>query len=248
LAFAVEFNPDPWIGRSRELISIANNSSSVVSLYAESYSDILRDELDEDFFRLNEYVANGDIAGLIEFLESIGEEKLYKLINIAQKSLEKALKRSGIIRFLRSLYRTYPWFPEFRDLHSILIYLSCVLRLAYLYTGNKWARIASILSYAGTEILRIENDIEAARVALYYYSGLLFLLNDNHVKGLALLGWGLRKVLKIKPINKVNPSEKPDVWKAVIEVNYDLDIGPLVDGRLLDKIGFFDYIDKITRQ
>ncbi len=247
-AAEVGFNPTPWMTRqSNVLINLASSSPKIIDEYAEELGEILGSDKRELFDSLQVAIVKGNIESIIEILEGVSDEELYELVDRASSSIDKALKRMSIVRTLMGLHRQYRWVPFIRDPVLALYYLSCLLRLAYLYTGNRIARDASIITYAGAKIIRIirENLREAAKSSMYYYSGARLYLNGYREEGLSLIGWGLKEHLIIKPVeSRKNVIEDPRVWSSTLYVNYYTELAPLVDGKLLESWGYFRLLEQ----
>ena len=246
LAVTIEFNPVRLIkGFDEEFVSIASNSLNIISEYASKWGTILEDR--EELFRvLQSAIVKGDIGFIVELIENLGNEELYELVDKAKASIDKYV---SILRELRISYKQYRLKVSIKDPALALIYISCLLRLAFLYTRNITARDASIISYVGAKIVSIldKSMQEAARAALYYYSSSMLYLNGYKDEALALLGWGLRNYWRIKPRITKHITEKPSIWFSTLYANYYMDIAPLVDGKLLEAWGYYKLLEKMRQ-
>ncbi len=247
MAAAIEFNPVRLIkGLDEELVSIASNSLNIISEHASKWGAILEDR--EDLFHiLQRAVVKGDIGLIVELIENLSNEELYELVDKAKASIDKY---ASTLKELRILYKQYRLTPSIKDPILALIYISCLLRLAFLYTRNVTARDASIISYVGAKISSIleKNIWEATRAALYYYSSSMLYLNGYKEEALALLGWSLRNYWRIKPRASKHIMEKPNLWFSTLYVNYYMDIAPFVDGKLLESWGYYKLLEEKMRQ
>lgn len=220
------FNPLQIINvKPKAVIEVSNNSRRMVSTIAVELK------------KLSAQSAEGDAV----------KKLVARSLARALQDVAKRIPIRGAAGLQHFEYDVYE--PRLRVLSSSMIYLAALTRLAYLLTGRMDAELASIYLYSGHKLVEAYPQLsweQLRRIVAEIANAGMMLIEGRQLEGLAVLGRCLGQCLPhglpVEPSEALRDSG--EAWAAALQASHLLEVGPLVDGRLLDAWGYYEVLEE----